>query len=206
MCGRSIDAVIFDVGHVLYDWDPAYLYEKLIPDRERLQWFVTNVVTKDWHYQHDQGRPFAETSAELVARFPEERDLINAYGPRWLETIGEPVPGMHELARMLSMFGLSLFGITNFSAEFWAQFRPTAPIFDLFDDVVVSGEERLTKPGREIFEIAKRRFSIDPGRALFIDDQPANVEAARDSGFLAHHFQGRAGVDARLAELGVSLA
>lgn len=206
MPARKIDAVIFDVGHVLYDWDIAYLYRKLISERERLDWFLANVVTKEWHYQHDRGRPFAETKAELIERFPEERGLIEAYGPRWLETIGDPVPGMHELARALSARGLPLFGITNFSAEFWDDFRPGEPIFDLFEDIVVSGKERLTKPDPKIYEIAKRRFPVDPARALFLDDRAENAKGARKAGFLAHVFTGREGVDARLAELGVALA
>ena len=202
---RAVDAVIFDVGDVLYDWDIRYLYAKLIHDPNRLDWFLNNVVTPLWHHQHDCGRSFRDTSAELIARFPEERELISLYGPRWLETIGGSVPGMIELARELHAQGLALYGITNFSEEFWGMFRPTASVFDLFEDIIVSGAEKLVKPDPEIYALARDRFDIAPRRVLFIDDRAANVAAAEDAGFLAHHFKGRAGVEARLSELGVTV-
>jgi 2-haloacid dehalogenase len=202
---RQVDAVIFDVGHVLYDWDPRYLYAKLIPDPDRLDWFLDNVVTKSWHYQHDMGRPFAETGPELIAQYPEEADLIALYGPRWLETIGDPMPGMMDLVRRIDEAGLPLFGITNFSAEFWTMFRPTAPIFDRFLDIIVSGAERMMKPDPAIYALAERRFAVDPPRALFIDDQPRNIAAAKAHGFHAHRFEGRDSLDARLETLGLAL-
>lgn len=196
-------AVVFDVGHVLYDWDIRHLYSRLIADPAELEWFLANVVTRAWHFQHDAGRPFAETSAELADRFPAHRDLIDAYGPRWLETIPGPVPGMTELAGRLADAGIPLYAITNFSAEFWAMFRPTAPIFDRFEDVIVSGEERLVKPDARIFHLARERFGLGDGAALFIDDQPANVAAAEAAGWLGHHFTGIAGLENRLSLLGL---
>ncbi|MHB9881048.1 HAD family hydrolase [Pacificimonas sp. ICDLI1SI03] len=197
----ALDAVMFDVGHVLYDWDIRYLYEKLIPDTQRLDWFLAHVVTPEWHYQHDRGHPFSQTSADLISRFPEERDLILAYGPRWLETIGEPIPGMIELAGELHDRGLPLYGLTNFSDEFWRMFRPTAPVFDRFTDVLVSGTERLAKPDPAIYRLAMDRFGVTPARTLFIDDRGENVEAARALGFIAHRFRDRQGVDDVLAPL-----
>lgn len=196
-------AVVWDVGHVLYDWDPRFLYAKLIPNPARLDWFLSHVVTREWHFQHDAGRPFAQTSAELSARFPAESNLIAAYGPRWLETIPAPIPGTHSLVERLSVANVPQYGITNFSAEFWAMFRPTAPLFDAFRDIVVSGEELLIKPDPAIFELAQRRFDLGPGTAIFIDDNAANVAAARTAGWQAHHFQGAEKLEAELAELGL---
>ncbi|MCG2840984.1 HAD-IA family hydrolase [Sandaracinobacter sp. RS1-74] len=181
-------AVVWDVGHVLYDWDPRFLYEKLIPDAGRLDWFLGNVVTRAWHFQHDAGRPFAETSAELIALYPQEADLIGAYGPRWLETIPGPIAGTHALVERLAEAAVPQFGITNFSGEFWDRFRPTAPLFDRFQDVVVSGHEKLMKPDPAIYALARARFGLGDGEAIFIDDNPANVAAARDAGWFAHHF------------------
>ena len=183
-------AVVFDVGHVLYDWDPRHLYAKLIADPAQLDWFCANVVTRDWHFQHDAGRPFAETSAELSALYPDHADLIAAYGPRWLETIPGPMPGMVELATELADAGVSLFAITNFSAEFWPRFAATAPVFARFRDVVVSGEERLTKPDPAIYALAMRRFGLAPGEAVFIDDRLENVRGAEAAGLIGHVFEG----------------
>lgn len=185
---RRPSAVIWDVGHVLYDWDPRFLYAKLIPDPVRLDWFLANVVTRQWHFQHDAGRAFADTSTELAATFPAERDLILAYGPRWLETIPGPIPGSPALVERLARANVPQFGITNFSAEFWDMFRPTAPLFDWFQDIIVSGREKLVKPDPAIYALAEQRFGLAPADILFLDDNPANVAAARAAGWHAHQF------------------
>lgn len=195
-------AVVWDVGHVLYDWDPRFLYAKLISDAERLEWFLTHVVTKAWHYQHDAGRPFAETSAELIVQYPDVAELIAAFGPRWLETIPGPIPGTHAIVAKLSDAGIPQFGITNFSGEFWDMFRPTAPLFDLFIDIVVSGHERLVKPDPAIYALARTRFGLGDGEAVFIDDNPANVDAARAAGWHAHRFTDAATLSRALGDLG----
>ncbi len=199
----SPSAVVFDVGHVLYDWDPRYLYVKLIADPVRLDWFLSHVVTRTWHFQHDAGRPFAETSAELIARFPDCADLIAAYGPRWLETIPAPMPGMLELVADLDARGVPLFAITNFSAEFWARFVAATPIFERFRDIVVSGVERMTKPGPEIYDLAMRRFGLAPGDAVFIDDRADNVSAGERLGLIGHVFDGEPGARAFLVAQGL---
>lgn len=202
--GRTDDhaTVIFDVGGVLYDWDPRFLYEKLINDPDHLQWFLENVVTREWHFQHDAGRPARETTAELIAAFPEERALIDAYVPRWLETIPAPVPGVLPIVEELAAADVRLCAITNFSAEFWPRFAATAPIFRLFGDIVVSGVEKVVKPDPEIYAIAKRRFRLGRGKVLFVDDRDDNVRAAEDAGWDGHLFRNAEGLRARLVRDG----
>lgn len=184
----SLKSVVFDVGNVLYGWDICALYAKLIDDPARLDWFCSHVVTPEWHFQHDAGRPFAETSAELITRYPAEADLIRAFGPRFNETVTGLVPGMAALVDRLAARGIPLYGITNFSGEFWPAFRATSPLFDHFQDIIVSGDERLTKPDPAIYQLALRRFGLAPGEAIFIDDRAENVAAAAANGFVAHHF------------------
>lgn len=191
-------AVVFDVGNVLYGWDIGLLYRKLIDDPARLDWFLARVVTPEWHFQHDAGRAFAETCAELCAQYPDVADLIALYGPRWLETISGPLPGMLEIVRELAARDVPLFGITNFSAEFWPRFKATAPIFDLFADVVVSGAEKLVKPDAAIYRLALTRFGLVPGEGLFVDDRAENVRAGVANGFAGHLFSGAARLRARL--------
>ena len=195
--------LVFDVGNVLYHWHPRHLYSKLIDDPERLDWFLANVVTLDWHFQHDLGRPLAETTAELAARHPEHADLIAAYDPRWLETIPGPVEGMIELVGEVAARGVPLYAITNFSGELWPRFRATAPVFDTFAGILVSGDERLVKPDPAIYALANRRFGLAPGEAAFIDDREENVRAAEAAGMIGHHFAGAAGLRARLADWGL---
>jgi 2-haloacid dehalogenase len=196
-------AVVFDIGRVLFDWNLRHLFAKLIADEAELDWFLGNVVTEEWHFQSDAGRPLAEMVPELVARFPEHRPLIDAYVERFNETIAQPVPGTHDLVRRLSEAGVPLFALTNFGAEFWRGFRPHQPLFDLFADVVVSGEERSAKPEPRIYEIAEARFGVPPGRLFFTDDNPANVAAAGARGWQAHLFTDAAALERSLVASGL---
>ena len=198
-----IRAVVFDVGHVLYGWDIGALYTKLIPEPAHRDWFLSHVVTPEWHFQHDRGRSSAETIPELQGQFPAEAELIAAYSPRWLETITGPVPGMLEIVAELDVAGVPLFAITNFSAEFWERFRPTEPIFDRFRDIVVSGAEKLFKPEPEIYRLALRRFRLARGEGLFVDDRIENVRAGEAEGFPGHHFTGAARLRTRLQAEGL---
>lgn len=185
----AISAVVFDVGNVLYRWDMRCLFSQLIDDRDELDWFLHHVVTESWHFQHDAGRPLAEMVPERIALFPAYADHIRAYATRFVETIPGPVLGSLALVDELDARGIPLFGITNFGAEFWDQFRPTAPVFDKFSDIVVSGVERLVKPDAAIYQLALRRFALSAGEALFVDDRLENVEAAQANGFVGHHFE-----------------
>ncbi len=194
--------VIFDVGRVLFDWDLRYLFAKLIADSDELEWFVANVVTPQWHFQHDAGRPLADMVPELTARFPDHAALIDAYRTRFNETIPAAMPGSLELVERLDAAGVPLFAITNFGHEFWEGFRPTQPIFDRFRDVVVSGTEKLMKPDPAIYRLAIERFGIDPAGAFFIDDVAANVAAAESVGIAGHQFVDAATLERELASRG----
>ncbi|MGV1685003.1 HAD family hydrolase [Sphingopyxis sp. NJF-3] len=191
-------AVIFDVGRVLFDWDLRYLFAKLIADEGELDWFLSHVVTPEWHFQHDAGRPLADMLPELKAEFPDHAPLIDAYAARFNETIPGPVPGSLELVERLDAAGVPLFAITNFGHEFWEGFRPTQPIFDRFRNIIVSGTEKLMKPDPAIYALAIERFGIDPAGALFVDDNAANVAGAEAAGIAAHRFEDAAGLEAEL--------
>jgi 2-haloacid dehalogenase len=200
----AVTAVVFDVGNVLYRWSPRALYERLIPEDRALDAFLETVVTNDWHFQHDEGRDFADTSAELIARFPEHRDLILQWAPRFNETITGPVEGMIELVEELDSAGVPIFGITNFSHEFWPHFRAKeAHVFDRFSDIVVSGDEKLAKPDPAIFNLALARFGLAHGEGVFLDDRADNAQAAEANGFVGHHFTNVDAARAHLTELGL---
>jgi 2-haloacid dehalogenase len=176
-------AVVFDVGNVLYDWNPRFLYERLIEDDRALDAFLRDVATREWHFQHDAGRPFAETSAELSAAYPEFAEHIAIWGPRFSETIPGMLPGMRELVQELDAAGVPLYAITNFSGEFWIPFRAReAAIFDRFRDIVVSGDEKLVKPDAAIYRLALDRFGLKPDEAVFIDDREDNIAGAEAVG------------------------
>lgn len=199
----AIDAVVFDVGRVLFQWDLRHLFAKLIDDPDELEWFVANVVTPEWHFQHDAGRPLAEMVPERIAQFPDRRVLIEAYATRFNETIPGPVAGSIELVEVLDARGVPLYAITNFGADFWPGFRAGQPVFDRFRDIVVSGDEKLAKPDPAIYALASRRFGHDPQAMLFIDDSEVNIAAAVACGWQGHHFTdaGRLADDLRVRGL-----
>jgi len=197
-------AVVFDVGNVLYDWNPRFLYERLIEDDRALDAFLRDVATKEWHFQHDEGRPFAETSAELSAEYPEHADMIALWGPRFSETIPGMIPGMADLVAEIDSAGVPLFAITNFSGEFWKPFRDReAAIFDRFRDIVVSGDERLVKPDPAIYHLALDRFGLEPGAAVFVDDREDNIAAANGVGMRGLHFVDAPTLRGQLSGLGL---
>ena len=196
-------AVVFDVGRVLIDWDLRTLFAKLIADPEELEWFVTHVVSEEWHHQADEGRAVADMVAERREEFPAYADHLHAYATRFNETIPGPVPGTHDLARRLHARGVTLFGLTNFGDEFWEEFLPTQPIFELFTDIVVSGRENVAKPDAAIYAIAERRFGLPPEKLFFIDDKPENIAAATARGWQGHVFAGADALEADLAQRGL---
>ncbi len=195
--------VVFDVGKVLFEWDLRHLFAKLIDDQAELDWFLANVITPQWHFQHDAGRPLAEMVPERIAEFPDHADLIRAYATRFNETIPGPVAGSLEIVEQLAARNVPLFAITNFGEEFWAAFRPTQPIFDHFRDIVVSGTEHMMKPDRAIYDLAIRRFGVEPAQCVFIDDVAANVAGARAAGMQGHVFDGADGLRVQLEHLGL---
>ena len=197
-------AVVFDVGNVLYDWDPRVLYRRLIDDDEALDVFLRDICSKEWHFQHDAGRPFAETSAELADRFPDHAELIAAWGPRFSEQIPGPVADMPELVDALDDAGVPLYAITNFSDEFFAPFRAQeAALFDRFRDIVVSGAEQLVKPHAPIYRLALDRFGLAPEEALFVDDRQDNVDGATAVGMHAVRFTDAAALRRDLTGFGL---
>ena len=198
-----IRAVVFDVGNVLFFWSLRVLFEKLIDDPRKRDWFLSNVVTEEWHFQHDAGRPLAEMAAERKAEFSDHAHLIDAYVARFNESIHAPVPGMAEIVADLAARDVPIFGITNFGSEFWAGFRPTQPIFDHFTDIIVSGEEKLVKPDPAIYKLALCRFGLASGEGLFVDDRLENVEAGQANGFIGHHFEDAVTLRTDLNRLGL---
>ena len=197
-------AVIFDIGRVLYHWEPRLLYERLIPDEQERDAFLREVVTTDWHFQHDAGLDFADTSAELIACYPRHRALIEAWSASFLDTIPGPVEGMPALVDDLHAAGVPLYAITNFSHEFFPPFRAReAAFFDRFRGIVVSGDEKLVKPDAAIYRLALDRFRLAAEEAVFIDDNETNVAGAAAVGLHALHFIDEPTLRRQLSGLGL---
>ena len=183
-------AVVFDLGGVLIDWDPRHLYRKLLADEAAVEEFLATVCTPEWNAELDRGRPFAEGVAELVERHPEHAAAIAAYHERWPEMVAGDIPGTVEVLAELRAAGVPLYALTNWSAETFAITRGRFEFLEWFDGLLVSGEERVTKPDPAIFQLLLDRFGLDPTATVFVDDSEANVTAARRLGFDAIGFTG----------------
>jgi 2-haloacid dehalogenase len=191
MPSGAVDTVIFDLGGVLIDWDPRYLYRTLFVDDEPgMERFLAEVANAAWNGEMDGGKPFAEGVAELIARHPHERERIEAYHARWIEMIGGPIRGTVGILEELAARGVPLYAITNWSAETFALTRrePAYAFLDLFREIFVSGELRMLKPEPAIFRHALSRIGREPPQCLFVDDVEKNVAGAAAVGLAVHRF------------------
>lgn len=196
-------AVVFDIGRVLIQWDLRHLFAKLIADPAELDWFLANVVTEQWHFQHDAGRPLADMVPERKAQFPHYAALIDAYATRFQETIPGRVPGTDRIVERLQAAGVPLFALTNFGSEFWPTFYKFETLLHGFKDIVVSGDEKCAKPEPRIYEIAEQRFGVPPEALFFTDDNPHNIAAAAARGWQTHLFEGADGLEWALEGVGL---
>lgn len=188
----AIDVVVFDLGGVLIDWNPRYLYRKLFDDDAAMERFLAEVCSPEWNERQDAGRPWSEAVAELTSRHPDQASMIVAYYQRWPEMLGSDIPETVELLKELKEQGLRLYALTNWSHETFPIARSRFSFLDCFEGIVVSGEERLIKPDPAIFHRLLTRYDLAPQRAVYVDDSPRNVSAAARIGLHALRF-----VDAR---------
>jgi len=182
--------VVFDIGGVLLDWDPRFLYRKLFTEDERaMEAFLSDVCTVEWNERQDAGRPFAEAHAELVPRHPDKAHLIEAFGNRFDEMIAGPIEGAVEILADLKRAGVPRYALTNWSAETFPPAQARFEFLAWFDGIVVSGEEGMIKPDPRIFRVLLERYRIRADEAVFVDDNPANAAAAEALGIHGIHFQ-----------------
>jgi 2-haloacid dehalogenase len=200
----TIDTLVFDLGGVLIDWNPEYLYNKIIPDEQERKWFLSTICTPDWNEEQDAGRSLQEATDYLVKKFPEHEKSIRAYYGRWKEMLGGPIHETVEIFRELKDRGkLKLYALTNWSAETFPVALELYDFLHWFDGRLVSGEEKVRKPFPDIYKLLIERFSIDPRHAIYVDDNIRNVVPARDLGFIGIHFRTPALFREELKQMGV---
>jgi 2-haloacid dehalogenase len=184
-----IEAVVFDVGGVLLDWDPRHLYRKLFEDEDAMNRFLAEVCTLEWHAAHDRGVPVERSCARLAARHPDHAELIWAWGRRSEEMIAGPIEGTVEILRALKDAGIRCYALTNMEAETYPRRLERFAFLRWFDGSVVSAYEGTAKPDPEIFRRLLDRFGLTPAATVMIDDSPRNLEAARGVGMVTVRFQ-----------------
>lgn len=186
----EIKNIIFDLGGVLIDWNPDYMYKKIIPDQDQRKWFLENICTLDWNEAQDGGRLIKEANELLINQHPAYKELILAYYSRWEEMLSGSISGTVDIFKELKTNKKhGIYALTNWSAE---TFPRALEIFDFlhwFDGRVVSGEENTRKPHKEIYDIILTRFNLTPNSTVFIDDNLRNIKAAEELGIVTIHFQ-----------------
>jgi 2-haloacid dehalogenase len=195
--------VTFDLGGVLIDWNPRYLYQQLFDDDAEMERFLAEVTTQEWNAAQDAGRPWSEAVEVLTAKFPDHRDLIDAYHTRWPEMLGEAIHGTVAILDELRGRGVRLFALSNWSAETFPIAVERYPFLGWFDGIVISGEVKAAKPDVRIFQALIDRHEIEPAETVFVDDNEPNVTAAAAMGFIAVRFEDADRLRTDLADLGL---
>jgi 2-haloacid dehalogenase len=200
----DVTAVVFDLGGVLIDWDPRYLYRSLFGDDEAaMETFLATVCTPEWNRKQDAGRLWSDAVAELVAKHPGQRELIVAYHERWSETLGDAIEPTVAVLAELHEAGVPVYALSNWSAETFPTARPRYPFLEWFDGIVISGEVGSAKPDRRIYEALLERHGLEAGEILFIDDSAENVAAAETLGIRSIRFTSGPALRRELAGLDV---
>jgi 2-haloacid dehalogenase len=198
-----VEAVVFDVGGVLLDWNPRHLFRKLFADQAEMEWFLAEVCSPAWHAPHDRGVSTAASCAELASRHPELSELIWAWSKRSEEMIGGVHAGSVEVLRAVREARLPCYALTNMEKETYPLRLKRFPFLGWFDGTVVSGREGLAKPDPAIFRRMLDRFGLTPNTTLMIDDTEVNLEAAGKLGFQTHLFRSSPQLRAELEAVGV---
>ena len=187
----AIDTILFDLGGVLIDWSPRYLFARHFTGNEpALEHFLTHVCPPEWNVTMDAGKPAHVGLAERVAAYPEHAGMIRRWFDEWPAMMSGPVPGSVDILRDLKERGIRLYALTHWSADTFHPAQAKFEFLDWFEDIVVSGRIGMIKPDPEIFRHAIDQCRLDPARTLFIDDSAKNTGAAAAIGFHVHHFTG----------------
>jgi 2-haloacid dehalogenase len=189
---------------VLIDWNPAYVFDTLIPDEEKRKHFFANICTAEWNEDQDAGRTIKEANEILVQKHPEWKEHIEAYYGRWEEMLGGPIEETVEIFRQLRQRNTyKFYALTNWSAELFPVALQRYDFLHWFDGRLVSGEEKLRKPFPEFYQLLLDRFHIKKEEAIFIDDNLRNAEAAEAFGIKTIRFINPSQLKAALQENGV---
>ena len=195
--------IVFDIGKVLIHYDPDLPFSRLIPDADRRKWFFDNVCTHDWNIEQDRGRTWAEAEALLIADFPDQEDNIRAFRANWHEMVSHHYEDSVAIMLGLIEDGRDVTMLTNFASDTFAEARERFPFLNRPRGVTVSGEVRLLKPDRAIYDRHAKDFGLDPTASLFIDDSAKNVQGAIDAGWQAVLFEGAGKLEQDLRRLGI---
>ncbi|MET0462506.1 MAG: HAD family phosphatase [Chitinophagaceae bacterium] len=199
----QINTIIFDLGGVLVDWSPNYVFhDTYFETPEKRKFFFEQICTSDWNEEQDAGRSYVEATQELVAKFPEWESQIRDYYGRWSDMLKAPIPETVELLRTLKQSGkYKIYALTNWHAGLFDIALTRYGFLHWFDGRVVSGEEMTRKPFPAFYQRLLDRYDVKPENALFIDDNLRNIKAAEEMGIQSIHFTSPADLEKQLQQL-----
>lgn len=187
---KNIDTIVFDLGGVLIDWNPKYVYRTIFDTEAEVDHFLSEICNMEWNVQQDAGRSLAEATESLVAKHPRWEQEIRAYYGRWEEMLGGPMEESVEILESLKAGKkYRLYALTNWSNETFPIAFARYEFLKLFEGILVSGDEKLIKPDPAIYALLFDRYDIDPASSVFIDDSLKNVEGSNAAGMKAIHFR-----------------
>lgn len=197
-----INTIIFDLGAVLVDWNPHYLYRNLFADEQEMKYFLANITTPDWNEEQDAGRSLQEATDLLVQQHPHHEANIRAFYGRWEEMLGDAIEGTVELFKQLKESGkYKIYALTNWSAETFPVALQRYDFLNWFDGIVVSGTEKMRKPNPAFYQLLLDRYHAKAEESLFIDDNLRNVLAAQKLGIKSIHFSSAEQLNVELEKL-----
>lgn len=187
----KIDTIIFDLGGVLVDWKPEYVYRKIFNnDEKKVQWFLNTICTSDWNIEQDAGRTIEDAVTSKIKEFPQYEEWIRLYYDEWHHMFSGPIEENVTLFKQLKQSKkYKIYALTNWSAETWDLALKLFPFFNDFDGVVVSGQEKCRKPFPKIYNIILNRYKIKSENAVFIDDNKENVLSAMQLKLVGIHYK-----------------
>jgi len=203
----EIKNIIFDLGGVLIDWNPEYVYLEVFGgDRKKMQWFFDEICTMDWNENQDAGYPLQQATEDRVKMFPQYEQWIRMYYGRWEEMLGDSISEtVVILNKLLKNPDYRVAALTNWSAETFPVALERFEFLHRFEGIVVSGTEKTRKPFADIYKITLDRYLLDPKASLFIDDNKRNIEAAQALGIQTIHFENPQQLASDISSLGINI-
>jgi len=180
----EIKNIIFDLGGVLIDWNPKYVYRQIFDTEEEIDWFLENITTYAWNIEQDAGRTLSDATDILIKQHPKWEKEIRAYYGRWEEMLGGPIVETVELLQhLISLNKWRILALTNWSYEtFPVAIDRYGYFLNLFEGILVSGVEKMKKPDHEIYQLMMSRYDLNPQESIFIDDSVKNIKGAEECG------------------------
>ena len=197
-----IEAVVFDVGNVLIEWQPERAYDALIGGERRKAMFA-ELDLHDMNNDVDLGAPLKDRVYAFAEENPKWRDEIRMWHDNWFDLASPAIDHSWRLLRALRKRGVPVFALSNFGDDIWDRASDHYEILKEFDRYFISGKLGHVKPYNRIYEIVEEDSAIEPDRLLFADDREDNIAMARARGWKTHLFTDAQGWAERLVSEGL---